>query len=82
MASLDEQLLLRDPSVRQEKPEKFNAQDSPDQLEFYSELKETLEQLREAESEDMPLMFQLNIYMRQLLWQTCTNKLIFYSLYD
>ena len=68
--------------MRQEKPEKFNAQSSPDQLEFYSELKETLEQLREAGSDDAPLMFKLNIYVRQMLWQTCTNKLIFYSLYD
>ena len=84
MASLDEQLLPRDPGsgLQRETPEKFNPQSSPDQLEFYSELKDILEQQREVESADMPLMFKLNIYLRQLLWQTCTNKLIFYSLYD
>jgi len=30
----------------------------------------------------MPFMHKFNFYLRQLLWQNCTNKLIFYSLYD
>jgi hypothetical protein len=38
--------------------------------------------MKEAESDETPWALKLSIWARQLLWQTCTNKLIFYSLYD
>lgn len=55
---------------------------SSDQLEFYSELKQTLDELRQVQDKETPVSEKISIYLRQLLWKSCTNKLIFYSLYD
>ena len=49
-------------------PEKFENSASPYQLEFHSELKETLDQMREAASDETPWALYLSTWARQLLW--------------
>jgi hypothetical protein len=51
-------------------------------LDFYTELQETIEALRQVEDHQTPWGQKLTIMVRHFLLQCCDNKLMFYSLYD
>jgi hypothetical protein len=51
-------------------------------LDFYTELQDTIESLRRAESEETPIAQKVSIWFRQFLLHNCNNRLTFYSLYN